>query len=309
MTSIALPEEKRFAFTVFDDPDGATGDARCHVYPLLRDLGFKTTRAVWPIGPLRGNGFQGETCANAEYRDDARQFQQAGFELAYHNAAPHTCTRDEIIKSLEVFRDYFGRDPVSMANHMDNGDSIYWGDARVSGIRSTLYNAMTRGHNANRFFGHVDGSPHFWGDICRERIQYCRNFVFRELNTLAACPLMPYHDERRPYVREWFSSADGTDCATFNQMVSERNQDQLEAEGGLSILYTHFGKGFVENGALNPEFKRLMTRLSRKNGWFVPTSTMLDYLRQRRGPYTITDAERRRLEWKWLLQKSLRGTS
>ena len=44
----------------------------------------------------------------------------------------------------------------------------------------------------------VEGSPLFWGDKCRDHIKYVRNFVFDDINTLAACPHMPYHDRARP---------------------------------------------------------------------------------------------------------------
>ncbi|HEY1754502.1 MAG TPA: hypothetical protein VGG72_03845 [Bryobacteraceae bacterium] len=303
------PDGKKFAFTVFDDPDGLTRDARLHVYPLLRDLGFRTTLAVWPIGPLRGDDFRGETCALPEYRRDVQGFQKAGFEIAYHNAAPHSCSREEIIESLERFREYFGEYPVSMANHMDNADSIYWGTARLSGLRRTLYNAMTRGVNKDRFSGHVEGSQYFWGDVCRARLRYCRNFVYREINTLRVCPFMPYADPERPFVQEWFSAADGTDCASFVNVITEANQDRLEAEGGLCILYTHFGKYFVADDRVNPEFERLMRRLAGKSAWFAPVSTILDYLREKNGPCVITPAQRAGMEWRWLYEKARRGTS
>jgi hypothetical protein len=303
------PDGKRFAFTVFDDPDGLTRDARLYVYPLLADLGFRTTRAVWPLGPLRECDFQGETCASREYLEDAQRFQQGGFEIAYHNAAPHTCSRAEIIESLDRFRDYFGGDPASMANHMVNTDSMYWGEARLSGLQRVIYNAMTRGRNQNRFSGHVEGSEYFWGDICRQRIRYCRNFVYRGINTLTACPVMPYGDPDRPFVREWFSAADGTDCPSFVSMIGEANQDRLESEGGLCILYTHFGKYFVEKNRVNPEFQRLMKRLASKNAWFAPVSEILDYLRQKNGPRVITTAQRARMERRWLFEKAFRGTS
>jgi hypothetical protein len=52
-----------------------------------------------------------------------------------------------------------------------------------------------------------------------------------------------------------------------------------------------------------------MQRLSQKNGWFVPVSTLLDYIVQTRGHHTITDQERKRLERKWLLAKVIIGTT
>ena len=54
---------------------------------------------------------------------------------------------------------------------------------------------------------------------------------------------------------------------------------------------------------------RLMERLSRKPGWFVPVSTLLDYLREHNGEQQISPGQRFRLEAYWLLQKLLHGTS
>ena len=66
--TIVWPEGKRFSFTVFDDPDGDTVVSRKFVYPFLADLGFRTSIAVWPIGPLRERNSSGETCADKDYR-------------------------------------------------------------------------------------------------------------------------------------------------------------------------------------------------------------------------------------------------
>jgi hypothetical protein len=52
-----------------------------------------------------------------------------------------------------------------------------------------------------------------------------------------------------------------------------------------------------------------MVRLSRKNGWFAPVSTLLDYLRRQRGDHVLTDGERWSLERRWLWRKMLCGTS
>jgi hypothetical protein len=48
---------------------------------------------------------------------------------------------------------------------------------------------------------------------------------------------------------------------------------------------------------------------TRKNGWFVPVATLLDHLLAVRGRHEISNAERRRLERKWLLEKLLVGTN
>jgi len=167
----------------------------------------------------------------------------------------------------------------------------------------------TLGRTNGAHFGHVENHPTFWGDICRERIEYCRNFVYAGANTLAACPWMPYHDPMRRWVREWYASSEGSNVARFTATLSEEQQDRLESEGGACIMYTHFGHGFVENGQLHPRFKMLMERLAKKNGWFVPVSTLLDQLRRRHADRSITESQRRALESRWLWEKLFRGTS
>jgi hypothetical protein len=305
---VAWPDGRRFAFTIFDDPDGQSLATSRLVYRFLADLGFRTTIAVWPLAAERDLNSGGETCANPEYLDHLRTLEAEGFEIGWHNAAPQTSTREETLAGLDHFRRFFGHDPYSMANHY-NGEALYWADARLSGLRRRLYLLLTRYRQANRHFGHIQDHPWFWGDFCRERIRYCRNFVFSDLNTLGACPWMPYYDPERPWVNRWFAASEGAQGPAFRKTLAERNQDLVEEQGGAAIVYTHFGHGFVENGRLNPEFVRLMERLSRKNGWFVPTSTLLDHLADRRGVFTLDGRTRRSVEWRWLGEKVFRGTS
>ena len=186
-------------------------------------------------------------------------------------------------------------------------ESIYWADARLTSWRKWLYNILTRFRHYGKFRGHIKGDKYFWGDFCREKIKYLRNFTFQNINTLKACPFMPYHDPLKPYVNRWFASSDGHDLAAFNRCLAEENQDRLEAEGGMCIMYTHFAKGFCSNGEVNSRFRELMLRLSKKNGWFVPVATLLDRLLQVNGSHSITDVERRRIEQKWLLEKIFAG--
>ncbi len=303
---VTWPHGRRFAFTVFDDPDSQLLPASREVYALLDDLGLRTTKATWIVEPAERNS-AGETCESPEWLAHCRELQEKGFEIAYHNGAPGTLPRADIIRSLDLFRLYFGEDPASMANHY-NADAIYWGTARLSGVSHWAYAAITRGSRQN-FFGHVDGHPCFWGDVCRERIRYCRNFVFRTVNTLAACPYMPYADPDRGYVRSWYAASEGANRDSFVQQLSEREQDRLEEEGGACIMYTHFAHGFVRNGRLDPEFKRLMTRLAAKPGWFVPVRGLLDHLSAARGVHVLTARERGRLERSWMAAKLRYGTS
>ena len=147
------------------------------------------------------------------------------------------------------------------------------------------------------------------GDLCRQRIKYCRNFVFRDINTLKACPFMPYHDPQRPFVNYWYCSSDGHRAEQFNKCIAEAAQDRLEEEGGACIMYAHFASGFAEGGRVEPRFKTLIERLAKKSGWFVPASTLLDHLQAVGGAHVITPAERRRLERKWFLEKVCTGTT
>jgi hypothetical protein len=304
------PEGKAFAFTIFDDPDSQTVAGSRRTYAFLRDAGLRTTKGVWPVRGPREPSDHGGTCAEPEYRAWALELQAEGFEIGFHNATLHTSTREETIEGLERFREYFGSYPSSMSNHYYSREGIYWGDARLSGPARFLYNALTGWKNNGKYFGHVPGHACFWGDVCRERVRYVRNFAFAGINTLAACPWMPYHDPARPYVNQWYACAEGSHVQTFNARIGEKEQDRLEEEGGACIMYTHFGHGYTEGGALNQRFRELIVRLSRKNGWFVPVSRLLDYLGSRDpGGRAIGAAERNALERRWLMHKIRFGTA
>lgn len=305
---VRWPDGKSFAFTVFDDPDAQTYADGCVMYGFLAECGFRTTRGVWPAPAVRTPNSGGETCDDARYREHTLRLQAAGFEVGYHNATKHSSTRDETIRGLDAFRAYFGADPSAMANHY-NAEAIYWGDARITPPLRAVYRMATLWRTSGVHFGEVEGHGSFWGDVCHERIRYCRNFVFGDIDTLAACPWMPYYDPLRPFVRGWYASSEASNVTRALQLLDEANQDRLEANGGACIVYAHFGHGYVDGGAVHPRMAALLTRLSRKNGWFVPVSTLLDYLRQQRGERAISDGQRRVLEGRWLRGKLLRGTS
>jgi hypothetical protein len=231
--------------------------------------------------------------------------KREGFEIALHNVTHHTSTRQQTAQGIETFYRLFGHYPYSTANHSGCLESIYWQNARVSGAQRLLYNILNWRLNGQGSVsqGHIECSPLFWGDLCREKIKYVRNFVFGDINTLRACPAMPYFDPDRPYVNNWFASSEGASVDSFNAMLSERNQDKLMREKGACIMYTHFAKGFVVDGKINDRFVVLMERISRMNGWFVPVHTLLDFLLQVKGDHVITSAARNKLERRWLWHK------
>ncbi|HHH11178.1 MAG TPA: hypothetical protein ENK23_03795 [Sorangium sp.] len=288
---------------MFDDTDRSRLENTAPVYCLLDDLGFRTTKSVWPIKGNRRPLIPGATCEDANYRAWTLKLQARGFEIGFHNATFHSSVRAQTHRALVTFRQIYGHDPYVGANHATNEEGLYWGRHRLSGRRALLYSAL-HGFRGRHFFrGHIPGDKFFWGDLCHERIHYYRNFVFHDINSLKQCPMMPYHDAHRPFVRQWFASSEGADVNSYCDMLCEANQDRLEAEGGLCIMFTHFGKGFYQHGQLDKRFVTLMTRLAKKGGWRAPTGAVLDHVRQHRGEHTITASERTALERRWLLDK------
>ena len=300
-STIRWPDGKDFAFTVFDDTERATVENNRAVYGFLRDLGMRTTKSVWAVAGPGEADIPGPTCEEPEYLEFCLQIQREGFEIAIHNATYHTADSAITRKAFDRFRELFGHDPRTLANHSTNREGLYWGPARLSGWRRDLYLLLQRGQ---RFRGHIPGDPLFWGDICKERVQYVRNLSFTDLNTLGCVPQMPYHDPERPYVNQWFAASDARDITAFNRYVTRKTVDKLIAERGCGLIYTHFGKCFwdyYKKGQIDPTFAATMEYISKQNGWFVPASTLLDFLAsQQPAPHVITDEERSALENQWL---------
>lgn len=302
-SAVTWPDGKSFAFTIFDDTDDARLPDIKLVYDFLTDIGIRTTKSIWPIEGEKIPLIGGSTCEDPQYLDWSLSLQQAGFEIALHNVTYHTSSRTSTIRGIDRFRELFGHDPHTLANHAGCDESIYWGNARLSGWREKLYNVLLLNRHKGLFQGHVEGSPLFWGDVCKRRIGYVRNFVFGGMNTLKNCPFMPYYDPLRPYVNGWFASSEGPSVESFSQTISEAAQDRLAVEGGACIMYTHLARGFTSGGHLNPRFRLLMERLSRMNGWFVPVKQLLDHLRNKPTIHAITMEQRALLERRWILHR------
>jgi len=308
-SKIQWPNNKQFAFTVFDDTDRANLRDNQLIYEYLDELNFKTTKSVWIKEGKQKQENQGITCDDKQYLSWLLELKNKGFEIGYHNTTYQSSLRDEIEEGLKTFVKTFGHNPKVMANHSANEENIYWGSNRLSGSRKLIYNILTS-FKKNKFYkGHEKTSAYFWGDLCEEYITYVRNFVFSDINTLKNCPYMPYQDQTKPYVKYWFASSEGNNVKIFNKCISDENQDRLEKEGGACIMYTHFADGFCQNGKLSEEFKQQMGRLSKKNGWFVTVSTLLDFLKTKNETHTINYRQRIILEWKWLLDKLILGST
>ncbi len=309
--SVTWPNGHKFAFTIVDDTDFATIEKVKPVYELLAGLGMRTTKTVWMFPGQGVPVCGGATCEEQEYVDWILSLQRNGFEIALHNAAPCTSRREITSLGLTRFRELFGPGEILFCNHATNGENIYWGQARLSGWRRTLYNLATRGKRRDISHGHVAGNPLFWGDLCQQRVRYVRNFVFDDLDALAVCPEQPYHDPNKPYVNFWFTSADGANLKRFLANFTTAKFKRLADAGGFCVAYVHFGAGFAENGKVDPEFRKCMEYLASLNGWFVPASQVLDRLRHGAGTgeRAITPKRLQQLETKWLFEKMLKGTT
>jgi hypothetical protein len=308
---MSWPQGRKFAFTIFDDTDWATVENVKPVYDLLANLGMRTTKSVWVFRGERKPRNGGMTCEDGEYLEWVLSLQDQGFEVGLHNAAPGTSRREQTREALGRFRELFGDQKIVHSNHTGCLEDIYWGDARLSGWRRALYNVLTRGRRHELFRGHIEGDPLFWGDLCQERVRYVRNFLFDDLNTLAMCPEMPYHDPAKPYVNFWFASTIGASLTSFLKNFTRTKVDRLVDEGGLCIAYVHFAAGFVRDGQVKPEFRKRMEYIASKDGWFAPVSEVLDFLRSggNRADRVISPTKRSRLETRWLVSRAFKGTT
>ncbi|MBJ7347637.1 MAG: hypothetical protein JHC87_03575 [Thermoleophilaceae bacterium] len=302
-----LPAGKQFAFTIVDDTDHATIERVGPVYKLLAELGLRTTKTLWTNEPTLPSPYDGSsTAADPSYRRFLQDLKADGFELALHGVTMHSSKRTEIEQGLAWYREWFGAMPRCHINHFKNADNIYWGRARLSNPASRLIHAVASREPASQ--GHVQGSEYFWGDICQRHISYVRSFTYRETNLLRLGLPLVYADTQRPYAKRMFISTEGGELDSYLDAVGEEKQDQLSSEGGVCILYTHFGAGFVEHGQLNPRFELLMRRLAALDGWFVPASELLDALCQG-GCANVSSKQRRELEFQWMRGRLRHGSS
>jgi hypothetical protein len=111
-------------------------------------------------------------------------------------------------------------------------------------------------------------------------------------------------------VNAFFPSAFADNVEEFIELLSPMRQKQLEREGGLAIVGTHLGKGFLRNGQVHPQVVELLTQLSRRQGWFPPVSTLLDYVTGIQGGVPLLERHKLfRLEalWFWHSIRSRRN--
>lgn len=301
MTPFTFPDGKRFAFTILDDTDVATVENIGPVYALLEELGMRTTKTVWPLRCPEGspNFSSSQTLEDEDYREFVIGLRDKGFEIAWHGATMESSNRARTLVGLERFRQIIGYYPRLHANHSYNRENLYWGPDRVDQALLKAVVQRAAPTPAGYYLGHVEESPFWWGDLCLQHIEYVRNLTFDDVNLRRVNPSMPYSDPNRPWVKWWFSCSDAEDCAEFNHLLRPERQDRLEAEGGWCIVATHLGKGFARDGQVDRMARKRLESLAARNGWFVPASTLLDYLRLHGAGNSFGTSEWDRMQWKW----------
>jgi hypothetical protein len=308
-----FPHGKRFAFTIVDDTDVATVLNVKPMYDLLYELGFRTTKTVWPVGCPEGspNFASSQTLDDPDYRAFALYLQQRGFEITWHCATMETSNRARTITGLERFREIFGAYPRLHLNHAHNRENIYWGAGRLdSPILRAVVGRIT-GRGAAYFTGHVKESPLWWGDLCAKHIVYARNLTTNGINTARFNPSMPYRDPARPLVSWWFSASDAEGVEEFNELIHPERQKRLEQEGGFCIVGTHLGKDFVRRGVVHPVTRARLEELSQRPGWFPTAGELLDWLLAQRAESgkdsgSLPTSEWRRMQWRFAIDLASR---
>jgi len=275
------PAGRTFAFSVLDDTDRATVANIRPVYELLHSLGLRTTKSVW-VYPSRDR-IDGATIDEPQMRAYLGLLRDRGFELCLHGVGDGAFTREEILEGYERFRSAFGSYPRIHANHSRNIDNLHWGAERFVWPVSLLFRMLDRKAGAGGYQGHRPGSPHYWGDFARAHIDYVRNLVFNQTDTLHCDPRMPYPiRSTQDAVNTWFSSSDGHTVDEFCQLIHPDRIRALERSGGACLVYTHFAEGFADgSGRVHALFEERMRFLASRPGWFVPMTQVLDALRER----------------------------
>ena len=224
------PDNKKFAFTIVDDTDNSTVENVKPVYDFLHKHGIITTKTVW-VYPSRDK-FTGGCLLDNEYLSFILDLRDKGYEIGLHNVGSGKFTRKEIIRGLDLFNEKLGFYPMLHINHSSNIDNIYWGNERYQFILRSIFRMIYR--EKRKFYGSDINSKYFWGDICKEKIKYIRNYVFNDINTLKIDSLMPYIDKNKErHSNYWFSSSDGHSVEEFNTLLTKENVDKLECEGSI----------------------------------------------------------------------------
>jgi len=301
-SQLIYPNGKDFAFSIFDDTDVSTLEYIRPIYDRLTSLGLITTKSVWPLRYDGESDFHGSnTLEDEKYALYINELRDRNYEIAFHGPTMVSSNRENTLRAFDVFWKVIGSYPRIYAPHSLNRENLYWGSFRLSTplLRSLFKELYREPHNY--YLGHKEGSQFFWGDICLRHIDYVRNFTFDEVNLLRINDIITYENPSKRWVKKWFYTADADNVEEFNRILCDKNQDRLQQERGVCILSTHLGKGFIKGGRLLSETDRLLKRLCKLNGWYVPVSVILDFLSEQQTVHSLSTWKEFILELKWLV--------
>jgi hypothetical protein len=268
------PWPYRAGFCITDDTDAATLASVRAVYDALHSLGLKPTKTVWPFEPEEPCGIpatppstlRGVTLADPAYRAYCAELAARGVEIALHGASAGNNRRDRTVAAFRMLESEFGNEGTFIC-HSKNADNVYW-EEKVA-PNAVLRRLLTL-YSRHRCFGEIDGSPYFWGDVCREKVRWIRLFRTRQTDTLAADPTMPYYEPGKPYVRGWFTATKRSfhDCTTHEAL------DRLAAGHGLTVLYQYLHR-YADGDTVDATFRADAERLAGDGRILVDTTARM----------------------------------
>lgn len=304
-TKYNFPDNKKFAFAILDDTDNATLKNIEPIYQYLKNKKIISTKTVWmlPSNKNEHGHTHGSSLANKNYSAFISKLKYQGFEITSHGARGASSKRSVIIKGLKTYKKSIGNYPYMHINHSMNKDNLYWGEHRLT--FSPLQWAYRATKGKTLFFGHIKNSPYFWGDIAKRSIKYSRDFSFHEINLAKIGSIVPRYVNGKSNYLKWFYTSNGRDINTFNKLLSPKNLDLIEMDGGYTIIYTHFGKGFFNRGQINPLFKQRIEDLTKRSVWITTTGELLEFLEKQTHKTRNNCLEEFRLQLRWSLEQLL----
>jgi len=307
VSKLPYPDGKDFIFTIFDDTDVSTLDYIKPIYDFLASINMWTTKSVWPLAYSGNcNDAGSHTLENQPYAEYIKELDALGFEIGFHGPSMVSSKREDTARSFEIFHSVLGKYPRIYAAHSMNRENLYWGASRFSfSIFRKIYFWLS--HQRSYYYqGHQEGTPYFWGDLALQHIEYVRNFTYNSINLLNVGKQLPYSNKKKPWVKSWFFTSDADNVEEFNHLISEKNQKKLQNERGVCIITTHFGKGFLQDKALHKKTRQLLLQVKKKNGWFVPVSVALDFLKLAKNENDISSNHLFAMELKWFIDSLTR---
>ena len=292
MNTVHLPDGGKFAFTILDHPETAAVSAVRGMYDLLDEFGIRVSRAVWSFGSADSGRYDSRgSLEDSEQLEFALELQSRGHEICWAGASRGANRRERTIEGLERFREVFGQYPRLYVNSSTNRESLYWGSDRIDQPLLKAVAQRAAPTPIGYYLGHVDESAFWWGDVCRQHIDYVLNLTFEEVNVRRINPGLPYHDPLRPWVRWWFSATEVDNGGEFNQLLRPDRLERLVREAGCCIISTKLARGYLRDPQGERLTRRRVDSLVKAGGWFATASALLDHYRAHGAGEVLSESE------------------